>query len=239
MFLTSAAAISAFDARVVLDLNQVGVQWPAFVKFAQWLVNAQIVKFGPFIAATTWLWFSESPGRERRRQCLIEGILLAFAALIAGRLLALALPFRDRPFLDPTLAFGGGNDHELRTWSSFPSDHAAMAFALTASLYRMAPWVGWAAALHSAVVICLPRAFLGLHYPTDLIGGAAVGVTVVAVGSSVPMLRRLAKTAAGLELRRPELFYTIGFLTLYEITTMFHELRMVAVVLFSHLRHAT
>jgi membrane-associated phospholipid phosphatase len=63
-------------------------------------------------------------------------------------------------------------------WSfqSFPSGHATTAFALAAVLAFMAPrWtVLWAL---FAVMVAVSRVVLGMHYPSDVIAGAILGVT--------------------------------------------------------------
>ncbi len=60
---------------------------------------------------------------------------------------------------------------------AFPSGHTsnAFAFATTVSYYhrKAAPFLfGW------ALLIAFSRVFLGFHYFTDLLGGAAVGIVV-------------------------------------------------------------
>ena len=60
---------------------------------------------------------------------------------------------------------------------SFPSGHTANAFALATTLTyyhrRVAPFLfAW------AILVAFSRPFLGVHYFTDLLGGAAVGIVV-------------------------------------------------------------
>lgn len=59
---------------------------------------------------------------------------------------------------------------------AFPSGHAALSFALATSLtlsdpkwYVAVPAYGWATA------VALSRVWLGVHYPTDILAGAAIG----------------------------------------------------------------
>lgn len=61
------------------------------------------------------------------------------------------------------------------TTTSFPSGHAASAFAFTTGLALGAP--GWGAALAPvAVSVAFSRVYTGVHYPSDVAAGAALGV---------------------------------------------------------------
>ncbi len=60
---------------------------------------------------------------------------------------------------------------------SFPSGHAAAAFAVAAVLmlsYRR--WRVWLPTLIGASLIALSRVYLGVHYLSDILGGAVVGL---------------------------------------------------------------
>lgn len=59
---------------------------------------------------------------------------------------------------------------------SFPSGHTAASFASAFVCYRMAPKKYGIAALVLAALIGLSRLYLGVHYPSDVIGGFFVGL---------------------------------------------------------------
>jgi undecaprenyl-diphosphatase len=61
--------------------------------------------------------------------------------------------------------------------SSFPAGHAATAFAGATLLTYVAPRL-WPLFATLAVAIGFSRVYVGVHYPTDVLAGAAIGVAV-------------------------------------------------------------
>jgi len=57
---------------------------------------------------------------------------------------------------------------------SFPSDHAAAAFAIAFAVLAFSRRAG-IAFLVAAALIALSRVALGMHYPSDVLAGALVG----------------------------------------------------------------
>ena len=78
---------------------------------------------------------------------------------------------------------------------SFPSGHTACSFAAAWTIFRTAPRRYGTAALVLAALIALSRLYVGVHYPTDVLGGLIVGVAAAEL--AVRALTRFApKTAA-------------------------------------------
>jgi undecaprenyl-diphosphatase len=58
---------------------------------------------------------------------------------------------------------------------SFPSSHAVNNFAAAAFFSKIFPKYKWALFI-SAFLVAISRPYLGLHYPSDILGGAFVGI---------------------------------------------------------------
>ena len=65
---------------------------------------------------------------------------------------------------------------------SFPSGHTAASFASVMALYLAGEKKLWIPTLVLAVLIAFSRLYLYVHYPTDVLGGIAVGAAAGALG---------------------------------------------------------
>ncbi len=113
-----------------------------------------------------------------------RGLLQLLAALVLATLVAdhVVKPAvsRQRPFeQQPTIRVIGGRPDD----PSFPSGHAANAFAGALVLSRLFP-PGRLAWWALAISIAVSRVYLGVHYPLDVAGGALVGLTCGALVST-------------------------------------------------------
>jgi membrane-associated phospholipid phosphatase len=84
---------------------------------------------------------------------------------------------RPRPVLEGLPPLGGAPSS-----LSFPSAHATSSFAVATAMTRVDPLGGLAFAL--AIALALGRPYLGMHYPSDALAGAALGVVL---GLLVPL----------------------------------------------------
>ena len=61
------------------------------------------------------------------------------------------------------------------TTAAFPSGHAAMAVAGAVAGSRLIPWSAWAW-WPLAAIIAVSRVYLGVHWPSDVLVGALIGL---------------------------------------------------------------
>ena len=124
------------------------------------------------LAAIAWLTYS------RRWRPAISLAAIVLGGRIVVELLKLAIQ-RPRPFFGP---------YPVEVVSlSFPSGHAAntmitfLALALIAAPAKVRP-VAIAAAAATSVLVGVTRPLLGVHWPSDVVGGWAFGIAWVVVG---------------------------------------------------------
>ena len=125
------------------------------------------------VPALLILWFlpGQSLSRARRQRIVAAAILGMGLSLVLGALLGhfyvVSRPFVVDPDVHPLISHSPD--------ASFPSDHALAAFALAGALLR---WQtsGGVIALALACAVSFARVVAGLHWPTDVIAGAFIGI---------------------------------------------------------------
>jgi undecaprenyl-diphosphatase len=223
-------SILHWDIFMLLGINSLSGNW-----LLDWTVHFiaqnKLLNGAVFVAAYWYCWFGGgSSDTAKARRVVLAGLVSCLVAIVIARALADLLPFRMRPMLDAASgfrppAFPVTDDYE--EWSSFPSDKAAFVFALSVALFAAAPRLAMALTAYAAAAICLPRIWLGIHYPMDILAGAAIGA--VAAWLCVTLIDgKLLDRLAALSERRQALFYTAAFIVTLELAYMFDNVRRTA-----------
>lgn len=188
-------------------------------------VGNSLVK-GAVPAAVFWyLWFSEQDQRDRRLR-LISTLLTTVIAIAIGRLLANMLPFRTRPLASfDVMGTEVQQSSFLEEWSSMPSDHALMFFAMASCIFMISRMAGIFLFVHAALFVSMPRVLYGFHYLSDIVVGAILGIVISA--AVMPLaLATLRRHNHDLKWKPPaRIGYPLLFLITFQFATMFDASR--------------
>lgn len=190
-------------------------------------LNNNYLLRGGVIMILAWLCVFErgKQGQLRKGYEFVLGctVLGVFGTAIA-RAMAHFLPYRVRPFKSGLLHFPGtGWDTPL--WGCFPSDHAVLFMAIAIGIFFASRRLGLIAIAWVLMAICLPRLYLGQHWPTDILMGLAMG-TGSAFLVKVPAIREFFRLrAAQWHEKYPVSFITVLFVWTLCIATIFEDVR--------------
>ena len=220
------------DRAVVLALNAYAAVPTSVNRMIVLLSGANFIKMGPFVFMVVWYW--NRPPLLQRRRVVINGLIGIFIAFFLGRILQVSLPHRARPIQDATLGIvlpPGMSQDILGGWSSFPSDHAAIFAALVCLAFALSRPMGIVACLWVVFVVLAERAYLGLHYLSDILAGLALGVIAGLIALRTPLVRWIGSLLERFSVRHPAPFYAGAILFLDQLSEMFTDIRMYASIL--------
>lgn len=187
-----------------------------------------------FIATFGALWFRHAKTQARDRETLILLLIAIVLSLAVGRVFANLLPFRVRPMFTSGIGYHAplfGTNAYFENWSAFPSDTAAIVFAMTTAFWSLSRWWGllWAG---FSIAAMMARVYVGLHYPGDILAGALIGIGVMLAINNQFMHARVAARIIAVERRAPGVFYGLLFPLILEISTLFSYTRSMIHILY-------
>ena len=220
--------MNGFDTAALSFVNGFAHRSEALDATVRLLALNNLFKGGVVVPLVWWAWFRRRADPAKAREILLSTMLACLASLAAGRVLARALPFRLRPLHDPAFHFQmpfGTPPAILSGWSSFPSDHAVMFFALGMGLFCADRLAGAIALLYTALVICPPRLYLGLHWPSDMVAGALLGLAFGWAAARPAVRAAAARPLLAWEERHTGFFHAGLFLLSCEMVNLFDDVR--------------
>lgn len=231
--------MNSFDAGAIHFINRFSQRSWVVDRLADTITHNTFVKGAIPVCLLWWGWFRESEKRVRDREIIVASAFTCTAALIVARALALLLPFRERPFFNPTLHFRMplyANLGDLIDWSSFPSDHALFYFAIATCVFLLSHKAGILTYFYVLIFVCIPRLYMGIHYPTDIVAGAVLGIAIGCLPLIGGLRRFLARRPLEWFEHSPATFYACFYLVTFLFGTAFDPLREILTAVWHGLR---
>ncbi|KKS19355.1 MAG: PAP2 family protein [Candidatus Roizmanbacteria bacterium GW2011_GWC2_41_7] len=156
----------SLDIKIFYFFNNLAEKWPIFDTAVIFLADY----FGYFVAAFfIAILFLASFHKDKSKIFLTVLTSVVLSRLIITEIIRF-LYCRPRPFMAYAVSQLVDENH-----CSFPSGHAAFFFAMAMAIYFYNKKLGaWFFA--AAILIALARVAAGVHYPTDILAGAVIGV---------------------------------------------------------------
>lgn len=215
-----------FDSSIIHFINGFSRVSEPFDNFISNILENNLIKGAVIVSILWFFWFHKSSKLTFNRGRIIIGIIASIIGVIVSRALTLLLSFRARPFDNPDLHFVKPyfmQTEGLETWSSFPSDHAILFFSLSTCIFLISKKAGVFSFIYTFLIICFPRIYFGFHYPSDILGGAIIGIAITLLLSinkiSTPIIQIIFKFSS----KYTGLFYLLFFLLTYQMANLFEQ----------------
>lgn len=167
--------MSSLDADLVIWLNGLSGNVKIFDDLMRLIASDYLMPLA-FSLAMFGLWFSGKNPAERVRYQIT--MLMGISALSLSNVVVWLINIfweRPRPFVEH------GDELNLLfyppTDPSFPANPVAVGFAAAAAAWSINRKFGWWM-FGAALLLGFSRLYAGVFYPTDIIGGAVVGIVV-------------------------------------------------------------
>lgn len=149
-----------------------------------------LVKLITCLGDAGWFWILITVillfSKKYRKIGLTSAAALLIGFLITNLLLK-NMVMRIRPYeIVEGLSFIGKKPSDF----SFPSGHSTCSMASSVVLFLYLPKKYGSAALVLGIFICLSRLYVGVHYPTDVLAGMAVGILAAFIAAKIIMKQK-------------------------------------------------
>ena len=184
------------DERILLWITDLAGTSSLLDNFMRVVVNDYFIPIClSLVLLALWFWGRDQEIREENQRSVLRAAVtlgtVSLAIMISNALHDRARPFMDFPEL---LASNVEEIFYAPTDPSFPSNMAAVVFGIAAAVCIHNHKLG-ALLLIPAFLVCFARVFAGVHYPSDILAGAIIGIlsALLAHYLILPLLEPLVK----------------------------------------------
>ena len=225
-----------FNLVVIEWMNQHASTSANFNRSINFIQGAYIFKGFAAMALLWFFWFRDADSRSQTRRIIIGTFIGCIITLIVATAINYVVPFQPRPLVNPALDFkmpvGVSIDKSTTTgheWlNSFPSHHASMFFSFAMGIFLISRKAGYFAFIYAIFFIVMPRIYLGLHYPMDIVAGAILGMAITGMVNQKNIRTLYDEQFIRLLHRHPAAFQTVLLLLSFEIGVIFSDVLTLA-----------
>lgn len=178
------------DSKILLMLNSLTYNhvWAeVFLLFG----NDALVRGGPVFFSLVLVWFAKAEPEHQLK--ILSGLVATMLATLTAVTLQFVVTPHVRPFLDSALPINTAGidlgDVGLHRMSSFPSDSAALYFAVCTIIFLQNRKLGVVCGIWSFLTVGVCRVALGYHYPSDILGALILGSGYVLIFSKLDFVQ--------------------------------------------------
>jgi len=180
------------DFSVLYFLNKLASSGGSVGTLVGMLTENPLLRGGPVFFCICYLWFSTNDVNVRVR--IIMGGLACILGVLVSVFCQSHLPIHVRPVYDNRLGIVNilkwNQDSTDKRIYSFPSDTATLYFALVTIVFLQNRKMGLLSFLWAVLTVGVCRVAVGVHYPSDILAGMILGITLVLILSNIAGLNK-------------------------------------------------
>lgn len=146
------------------------------------LIGIFLADYLPYLMLLLLVSFLFWPKKDKikNRAMVLVSIVAALIARFGVKTMILFFYDRPRPYIELTFAHKLISVSAAENLQSFPSGHALFFFALSAVMYSFNKKLG-IFFLACSTLMSIARVFVGVHWPSDILVGAILGIIIGAI----------------------------------------------------------